>query len=97
VQPVDQYKALVPIVRRILLERWDPIGVNDVPEAQNEYDSYVPGVIALLINGSSAAEIAAHLGHVRHGRMELGWGSEHELKVARALLAAFATLDGDQA
>jgi len=72
VQPLDKSKALVPIVHRILLERWDPIGVNDFPEAQNEYDSYVPGVIALLINGSSAAEIAAHLGHsATHG---WSWG-----------------------
>jgi hypothetical protein len=31
-------------IRRVLMERWDPIGVNGIPEAQDEYDSYIGGV-----------------------------------------------------
>jgi hypothetical protein len=31
-------------IRLVLLRDWDPIGVQDVPEAQDEYDSYVGGV-----------------------------------------------------
>jgi hypothetical protein len=42
VQPLDKINALVPVVNRILFERWDPIGINDIPEAENEYDLYVP-------------------------------------------------------
>ena len=35
-------------VRRALIESWDPIGVSDEPLAADEYDSYIPGVKALL-------------------------------------------------
>ena len=31
-------KRYYDAVREILLREWDPIGVPDVPEAQNEYD-----------------------------------------------------------
>ncbi len=44
----DRMKLHYDAVGRIFLEDWDPIGVDDVPEAQGEYDSYVPGVCELL-------------------------------------------------
>lgn len=87
-QPFDKYKALLPIVHRILLEQWDPIGVIESPEAQDEYDSYVPSVIALLINGSAEETIAAHLGRIATERMSLPSEPKREMRVARALLSA---------
>ena len=87
-QPRDKYKALVPIVHRILLEHWDPIGVNEAPEAQDEYDSYVPGVIALLINGSPAETIAAHLGRIVVEMIGLRPNLERDMNVADQLLSA---------
>jgi hypothetical protein len=36
-------------IRSILLREWDPIGVNEVPEAQDEYDAYVSQIHGLLI------------------------------------------------
>ena len=46
----DRMRLHYDAVGRILLKDWDPIGVNDVPEPQNEYDSYVPGLCGLLIH-----------------------------------------------
>ena len=40
-----EYQAAI---RAVLLTEWDPIGVSQYPEAQDEYDSYVPGVYSLL-------------------------------------------------
>lgn len=48
-------------IRRVLLQEWDPVGVADIPQAQDEYDSYVGGVYRLLASEASAAEIAEHL------------------------------------
>jgi hypothetical protein len=31
-------------IHDILLRDWDPIGINDVPEARDEYDSYIGGL-----------------------------------------------------
>jgi len=35
-------------LRELLMESWDPIGVAHIPEAADEYDSYVPKVGSLL-------------------------------------------------
>jgi hypothetical protein len=56
----------------ILLHDWDPIGVRDVPEAQDEYDSYVGGVYRLLVSGASPQAVAEHLCAVERQGMALG-------------------------
>jgi hypothetical protein len=48
-------------VRSVLLQDWDPIGVRSIPQAQDEYDDYVPGVCALVAAGASPKEVADHL------------------------------------
>jgi hypothetical protein len=45
----------------VLLRFWDPIGIQDVAEAQDEYDSYVGPVYRLLASGASAEQIAQYL------------------------------------
>ena len=57
------------VIRRVLLEDWDPIGVREVPEAQDEYDSYVGGVYRLLAEGASARILAEHLYAIETDRM----------------------------
>lgn len=56
-----QFRRDFPAVQKILWEDWDPIGCG-VP--QDEYDSYVPGVIQELRNGADAEELADHLRRV---------------------------------
>lgn len=53
--------ALIARVDSVLWEVWDPIGVNDAPEARDEYTSYAPDVAHLLRSGASDAEIEHHL------------------------------------
>jgi hypothetical protein len=48
-------------IRHVLLEVWDPIGVKDEPNAQDEYDGYLGGVYQLLVEGASDDSIADHL------------------------------------
>jgi hypothetical protein len=57
-EPAREIQAAIA---KILLEDWDPIGVHDVTEAQDEYDSYVSGVYRLLVAGATAEALAAHL------------------------------------
>lgn len=56
-------------IRQALLREWDPIGVRDVPEAQDEYDSYVGGVYRLLANGASNRQLAEHLSRIEQESM----------------------------
>jgi hypothetical protein len=40
---------------------WDPIGIGDAPEAQDEYDSLLSPVMHLLHDGASATDLASWL------------------------------------
>jgi hypothetical protein len=81
-------KAIQESIREILLRDWDPIGVNDVPEAQDEYDSYVGGVYRLLASHCSTKQMVDHLANIESQTMELGVANrEHLARVANQLLA----------
>jgi len=62
-------KEIQRAIGEVLLRNWDPLGVKDVPEAQDEYDSYVGGVYHLIASGASAKQIAEHLVRVETERL----------------------------
>jgi hypothetical protein len=69
---VDQSrKLLLDGVRKLLWKRWDPIGVNNVPAAATEYDSYAPRVVGMLIDDCSAAVLEHHLSRIETTDMGL--------------------------
>jgi hypothetical protein len=69
----------------VLLHEWDPIGVSDVPEAQDEYNSYVGGVYWLLASGASPAVIAKHLAHIERDLMGFSTSADSLANVAEKL------------
>jgi hypothetical protein len=58
-------------IRRVLLEVWDPIGIKDEPNAQDEYDGYLGGILGQLACGASDDEISKYLHRIVTERMEL--------------------------
>ena len=58
-------------IRAILMAKWDPIGVNEVAEAADEYDSYIGGVYELLERGASEESIRAYLREIEIRSMEM--------------------------
>lgn len=80
-------RAIQESIREILWRDWDPIGVNDVPEASDEYDSYVGGVYRLLASRCSAEELIDHLFVIETQTMGLLVpGRDHLSPVANKLL-----------
>jgi hypothetical protein len=75
------------MVRVSLLQDWDPIGVNDCPEAHDEYDSYVGGVCSLLLSGADAYKLRQHLAHIETVNMGLSSPCSHLDDVVLKLLA----------
>ncbi|HCD85996.1 MAG TPA: hypothetical protein DEQ45_19615 [Agrobacterium sp.] len=68
------HKAQRAIIQKILLTEWDPIGVSDIPEAQDEYDTYADAVSGMLANqAASVEEIAQYLFKVATEQMELSY------------------------
>lgn len=73
-------------IRQVLLQDWDPIGINDIAEAQDEYDSYVGGVYRLLTSGGTEDAIIDHLYRIAADNMGLPVVDREDLRdVARKL------------
>ncbi|MBA3716255.1 MAG: hypothetical protein H0W76_28010 [Pyrinomonadaceae bacterium] len=64
-------KEIQETIRQVLLHQWDPIGVSDIPEAQDEYDSYVGGIYRLLASGASEHQIIERLYNIETVSMGL--------------------------
>jgi len=73
-------------VSRVLWEVWDPIGINEFPEAQGEYDSYVPVIVRMLREGTTEDALVSHLLHIEVELMELpGYGSRTQAAASAQL------------
>lgn len=89
------YAAVHARVDEILHYVWDPIGIAGVSEARDEYNSYVPTVVRLLIEEKEEEKIAAFLHRIAAERMGLSESPAtlaHEQKVAVMLLRHFQGL-----
>ena len=86
---IDKYESrrIRVEIRRVLLQRWDPIGIGDEPNAQNEYDGYLGGIYELLVGGASDKQISDYLARIVEERMGLHPQSKTSEKTIRALRA----------
>jgi len=73
-------------VDEVLYYVWDPIGVSCCPAARDEYQRYLPKVLALLQGDVGAPAVAAHLDEVAKARMGLEARPEHSMRIAELLL-----------
>ena len=85
-EQTQRARAVQESIKQVLLRDWDPIGVNDVPEAQDEYDSYVGGVYHMLASGCSENEVVEHLWKIEAHTMELGTANRESLRLIAAKL-----------
>lgn len=61
------------IVRALLMEEWDPIGVRGIPAASNEYDRYADTVYVMMMDGNAnAADIEDYLVEIASNYIGLG-------------------------
>jgi hypothetical protein len=70
---IDKYESrrIRVDIRHVLISVWDPIGIKDERNAQDEYDGYLGGVYQLLVSGASDEQIADHLWRIVTERMGL--------------------------
>ena len=77
-------------VREILMQEWDPIGVRDVPQAQDEYDTYVRRVYVMLTDERASSEmITDYLYRIATEYMRISagsWLAEWTAQAARSLV-----------
>jgi hypothetical protein len=64
----QRYQAAI---RRALLTDWDPIGIGDDPNAQDEYDSYIGTIYKMLITRAPRNQFIDYLWWVETEHMGL--------------------------
>ena len=81
--------ALYKKIDEILLNAWDPCGISGIPEANDEYRSYLPQVFKLALDGGSPSDIAKYLLSVERDRMGLSAANNQQCeKIAAMVLEA---------
>ena len=84
----NDFAPITAAVRSILWSEWDPIGVNDTPEAFGEYDAYAPPIVGMLMRGCTAHDLESHLFKIETDSMGLpGLASTHRAAAVAALIA----------
>ncbi|MBI2825695.1 MAG: hypothetical protein HYX69_13505 [Planctomycetia bacterium] len=83
---VDRGRRYHAAIRRIFLKHWDPVGVADVPEAQDEYDSYVGEIYAMLISHKTKNEVFDALWWIETEHMGLCGNRQQTDHVAERLI-----------
>lgn len=73
-------------IDEILWQDWDPIGINDMSDARDEYDGYVSQLFNLKKSGSSKEEIAKCLFKIEKERIGLGGSLDSCLKIADKII-----------
>ena len=84
----ERTRRLKGELRTLLLE-WDPIGVGDAPEAQDEYDGYLGPLLHALHGGDSVEAVNAYLVSVVEG-MGINPRPDVERHFAETLVAWWA-------
>jgi len=86
---VPEQRRLWAVIRETLLRDGDPIGIQDIPEAKDEYDSYVGPVFMLLEKRSTATEFFQYLWKIETHHMGLT-GDREKTERGAATLAALS-------
>jgi hypothetical protein len=73
-------------IKNILLKQWDPIGISGIPEASDEYDSYISEIYKMLINRSPKQDIFDYLWMLETEHMGLYGNINHTEKITCSLM-----------
>jgi hypothetical protein len=69
-----------------LLKEWDPIGVADEPEAQDEYDDYFGLIYVLLSRHESRQALIDYLWKIETVTIGMNGNKRHTEEIADRLL-----------
>lgn len=68
------------LIHQVLLEVWDPIGIKDEPNAQNEYDGYIGKVYDLLVCHADDSQLIDYLYWATHDNMGFDAATKSDMK-----------------
>lgn len=77
------WEDLLKTIHAVLIHEWDPIGCG-VPD--DEYDSYIPGICRLLMDGADEIKIGSHLEKLKTVSMGLQGNKDRNRRIAHLLI-----------
>jgi hypothetical protein len=80
-----QSRLLHVQIRSVLLNTWDPIGIKDEPNAQDEYDDYIGSIYDLLVKGAPYSDLLDYLHWAVYENMGLDASREDMQETVDAL------------
>ncbi len=89
----NRARVLQNKIKMVLLNEWDPIGVRDIPEANDEYDAYVANIYKMLISHKSIHEICDYLWEVETKYMGLIGSKKNTINIAKRLLDVYESVE----
>jgi len=92
---LDRARRYHGAIRGVLLHEWDPIGVVDEPDAQDEYDHYIHEIHGMLIRHEPRHRLVAHLWWVETEYMSLFGYRPRTEAVADRLLGLREEIEAD--
>ena len=82
-------------IRKVLLHEWDPIGVAEVPAAQDEYDSYIGQIYTMLSRHDPRHLLIDHLWEIETVNMGPAGSRRRTEAVVDSLLRLRQTTERD--
>ena len=79
-------KKIYELIDQILWKDWDPIGVNDIEEVRDEYQSYTGHIFSLTINGADKLKIAEYLYKLETINMGITGNKKHCEEIAQKII-----------
>jgi hypothetical protein len=68
------------LIRHVLLEVWDPIGIKEEPNAQDEYDGYIDKLYGLLVSHAYDSHLIDYLYWAAHDNMGFDAATRTDMK-----------------
>jgi hypothetical protein len=83
----DAMKCIATVQQ--ILRRWDPIGVRPGEFApDDEYDSYAPPIVSMVVQGCTLEQLCKHLGVLRGDTIGVELNPRRDREVAAEILEA---------
>jgi hypothetical protein len=83
---IGQARILHQYIKNVLMQDWDPIGVQAISGAEDEYDSYVPTLYAMLISRKPVIEVFKYLVWLETKHMGLTADRQRTFSIAEKLV-----------
>ncbi len=76
-----------------ILRRWDPLCLAPGESAPaDEYDSYAPHIVSLVVHGGSVEQLREHLRELRREMFGVEADAERDREFARAIVDAVSSI-----